>query len=323
MKPSMTEPSFDHSICAQENGAGQIHAECLRRLRVDNELDAIGEFDRQLARRGARQDPVSEASHLAPLQILVRPIGGERSELRPEGGGIHRREPAGRGHLQASARDVEVETGLHDEDAVSPAGHQLGEARLDCAPIRYGAVDQRDVEASRRGPGRGEGVALLGLTRIVGHEDAAERRDDFLEELEALAGQLGSQTSHAGDVASRLGDTSDEAKLHRVPRLREDDRDGRSRFLAGLGIRAGNAVQKVRPLARQLRGQGGQARGIALGGPDVEREALALHIAQLLQAIPESLRVAVPGRPCRGKNANLHRLASLGKDRRRQTQHRE
>ena len=166
-----------------------------------------------------------------------------------------------------------------------------------------------------------QGLTFLRVTGIVCHEDFPKRRNELLEKLQPLRGQLGPQAANARYVPARPGEALDEAELHRIVGLGEYDGNHLGCFRAGLHVRAGHAVEEVRLLVDQFRRQLQQPGRIPLRGAHLETDGSAFDIAKLPESVPEAVGVAVPGRVGRCQDSypiDLSCLLRFGSERRGQ-----
>jgi hypothetical protein len=112
------------------------------------------------------------------------------------------------------------------------------------------------------------------VERLAAHEHAhpARARDDLLQDLQALAGELRQERAEPGHVPARPGETGDVAALDGVGGHRHDDRDRRGRSTDRLDRRVAGRHDHVDLRRHELGGQGRQAVLGALGGPELDHQ---------------------------------------------------
>src|SRR5439155_25670556 len=92
-------------------------------------------------------------------------------------------------------------------------------------------LDWLELQAERAGGGL-ERFDRSPAVRIVEDRDARETRQRFLEQLQALAAELGLQREDAGDVTARATEALDQTRCDRIVVIDDhDDRDRRGRLL--------------------------------------------------------------------------------------------
>jgi hypothetical protein len=124
---------------------------------------------------------------------------------------------------------------------------------------------------------------------------------EHTQKLEALARKSFGEEGHSGNVAARPAETGDEALLHRVTTVGEDDRYGRGRSLRRSyrheSIDRNNHGHLT---LNQVRDEPRYALKLTSCPPVFDRRVLALHEAGFLQALVKcskkgGRRVGIPG----------------------------
>ena len=114
--------SFNHPVCAQQDGLRKPNAQRLRRLQVDDQLERVRLFDRQVRRTRTAKDLVDVARGAPPEFGQVLRIGREAAHVRPKrrdvNGGQASPQRVLYQHLALLARQAEVHEGEHRIDLV-------------------------------------------------------------------------------------------------------------------------------------------------------------------------------------------------------------
>src|SRR5215467_9332970 len=123
------------------------------------------------------------------------------------------------------------------------------------------------------------------VDRVPEHGDAAESRNDLLEQLQLLPGHLRSEESEASDVPTRVSEAGYEAT--RLGECGDDDRYGLRNLSGSAGVEVVRRHDDVGFPSDELRGKGRDPLGSPLGGEVLDDEVLALHVPELPQALDE------------------------------------
>src|SRR6476620_768275 len=102
------------------------------------------------------------------------------------------------------------------------------------------------------------------VVRVCQVGDARGARDDLLNELEFLAGQVWAIVSVAGDVPARTIETRDEPGTYRVAAV-DHDRDGASLSLRGPRRRRSERDDQVNLCLDQLRSEAWESLRLVVG----------------------------------------------------------
>ena len=122
--------------------------------------------------------------------------------------------------------------GQHQESLRSLPSHGVERLRQIVGPPH---VEELEADLERRGRrlGGGADLPVERVLRVPEHRDARGGRHRLLQELEALAAQLGVEQRDAGDVPARARQAGDDPRPDRIAGGGEDDRDGLGRVLRG------------------------------------------------------------------------------------------
>ena len=119
--------------------------------------------------------------------------------------------------------------------------------------------------------------------------DASGRRDDSVQEFEALGAEFGLKHGHPCDVSAGSGEARDVAGPYRICMADEDDGNRGCRRLQGPREDGAPCCDQVRLEPDQVRRDFGEPSGIALDPPVLDLEIHALVQAALPQRRPEDL----------------------------------
>jgi hypothetical protein len=140
------------------------------------------------------------------------------------------------------------------------------------------------------------------VRRIPEDGDPGDPSDDFLEQLQPFRGEFLGHVGQSRDIAAWPRETGNESGPDGIKIERHDNHDNRDRarrFLGGLGYRRPPRHDDVHWALDQL------GRGLAepiefpLRKAVLNDDTLALHVAKLTEALPESL--------CAGRGAGRER----------------
>src|SRR5215467_15067789 len=177
------------------------------------------------------------------------------------------------------ALSAQVVPGRWKQEGASPLPARCGEGALDV--LRPSRLQDLQLQPQcARGTSRPvhKGGLAEPVRRVPKHGDAAEPRNDLLEQLELLLGQLRGEESEASDVPTRVSEAGYETTP--LGECRYDDRYGLRSLAGGAGADVGFPSD-------ELRGKGGDPLGSALRGEVLDDEVLTLHVAELPPALGE------------------------------------
>jgi len=121
------------------------------------------------------------------------------------------------------------------------------------------------------------------------HGDALEAGDHVDQKLQAFGPQLRLHGRQPRHITAGLGKTLDQTRLDRSPGRRHHDRYGARDAHRGLDRRRMVRGDHVDLELHELSGYLDGARVQRVGVPPLDRDVLALHIAELTHARPEGL----------------------------------
>src|SRR5215467_6698098 len=114
------------------------------------------------------------------------------------------------------------------------------------------------------------------VRRVPEHGDAAEPRNDLLEQLELLLGHLRGEEGEACDVPTRVSEAGYETTP--LGECGYDDRYGLRSLSRGAGVDVVRRYDDVGFPSDELRGKGRDPLGSPLRGEMLDDEVLALHV---------------------------------------------
>src|SRR6266508_2249840 len=122
-------------------------------------------------------------------------------------------------------------------------------------------------------------------------------RESFLEDLELLAGKVGSDVGQPCDISAGPRQAGDEPLTYRVGGGGHYDGDGAGGFLYGQGCRSGSRDDDVHVETNHLFGEGRESIGAVLPKPAFDHNILTLDPAVVAKPLKESF---LSGRRRRG-----------------------
>lgn len=124
--------------------------------------------------------------------------------------------------------------------------------------------------------------------RIHQDRDAGDRRDRFLQQLEAFSRELDVTELEARDVATGPRQCRDQALFHHVDTDAEDDGDRGGRLLDRLYGFGGVRPDDIRGQSNELGDEGREPRRLPRDVAVLEDDALSVDIAEVAQALQEA-----------------------------------
>src|SRR5215472_1602487 len=184
------------------------------------------------------------------------------------------------------ALSAQVVPGRWKQEGASALPARCGEGALDV--LRPSRLQDLQLQPQcARGTSRlvHKGGLAEPVRRVPKHGDAAEPRNDLLEQLELLLGQLRGEESEASDVPTRVSEAGYETTP--LGECRYDDRYGLRSLLGGAGVDVVRRHDDVGFPSDELRGKGRDPLGSPLRGEVLDDEVLALQVAELPQSLGE------------------------------------
>src|SRR5829696_6503469 len=223
--------SFDNLVGTGEEGGREAQSEHVRRLEIEHELHFGRLLDRQLGRFRSLKDPVDKARRARVEVGVAHAVGQQAAVVREFARWIDGRQPVARGKPDDEWGEGLDEVVDADRERVGTVLHRALDSRGEI--VRPPNVDEPRPEPERLGhPHR-----LLPLRRrhriahVEESADAGRARHRLLDQLHALALQLGNKGAEPGDVAARPRELGDHARTDRLADRRHYDRDALGRVL--------------------------------------------------------------------------------------------
>src|SRR5215471_4730310 len=278
-------PLLNDLIRPREQRRRDRQAEGLCRLEVDHQLELRRLLHWQVSGLGTFEDLVDIRGGTAKVLGHGRPVESEATRAHVFALRVHHRQMGSRGKVR-DPYPLENEHGIREkqEGASALPGH-CGEGALDVLrPSRLQDLQLQPQCARRTSRLVHEGLGGP-VDRVPEHGDAAESRNDLLEQLQLLPGHLRSEESEASDVPTRVSEAGYEAT--RLGKCGYDDRYGLRSLSGGAGVEVIRRHDDVGFPSDELRGKGRDPLGSPLGGEVLDDEVLTLHVPELPQALGE------------------------------------
>jgi hypothetical protein len=152
---------------------------------------------------------------------------------------------------------------------------------------RSGVFDRRDFDGIAHG------------FRVVPSGKPLQTRDQFVEQLNAFAGDLNAEIRHAGEIAARTSDAFHEPECHRLVDEAADYRDRRGQRFDGSSSGRRRRKDQIRSEGDDLSSERRQLVELAVGVAALDDQVLPLDISEFREFGEEGLpRESVPVLAC-------------------------
>ena len=267
-----------------------------RGLQVDNQVEPSRLLDRQIGGLGALQDLVDERGSTLEILLEHLPVGQQTAGLDKLAPLVNRRQPVLRCEREYPGLLLEYWGTRFHQNCLVVVGGTGGESPVDFSRFADQSPGDPQAERARQGVDGGRANSAPRQPSIGQKRNPRRRRDQLMQQLDALAVELPAKVDDPGDIAAGVREAVGETSFDNIPSGDHDDRHGPRLIMHRQRIGNSAGDDDIRICRDQLDGGGLASLRIPAGYSALDAEVTSLDPAELRhRPVKKAARVRLVG----------------------------